>query len=624
MNSPFPKSPVEAKAESLPRRRGVVLAVLALLAAQAIPLLAGPTGPTAPQLIPALLTLALGALFYRRAERVVDHAQAELRQREVDLQRLTQASPLLMWALDSQGNCTWVNRSWLEFTGQAFAATAADGWLRPVHGDERKGLAAALAEALPERRPFKREVRLCDKSGAWRWVVIHASPRLDEGGNFTGYNGLCWDVSEGRQALAELAQNERLIRAIHDTSSAGIMLTDRSGRIIHANRHLAEMFGQTLEELLLADYLAHIHPTERETASERLQSILDGHSDYWEVDRRYLRKDGSDFWGRLCSRPLRDENGTITGVVGTITDISDQRATEQYLRLVSKVFESCSEGVLITDAKNTILQVNQAFTRITGYMPHEVVGKPPRVLSSGQQSMMFYAEMWRQLLQDGRWSGEIWNRRRNGEVYPEWISISAVRDDKDEITHFVAVFSDITERKQSESRVRYLAQYDYLTNLPNRALLYDRLTQAHANAERYARRFALLFIDLDNFKQVNDNHNHDTGDELLRQVAARLRDNIRSADTVARHGGDEFVVLIAETQGAQEVAAIAQKLLELLAAPYYVFDHLLTVTPSIGVAIYPEDGSEIDTLIRAADTAMYGAKGCGRNAVVFNNPGVLD
>ena len=283
------------------------------------------------------------------------------------------------------------------------------------------------------------------------------------------------------------------------------------------------------------------------------------------------------------------------------------------LKLAAQVFESGNEGMVITDGDNRIITVNQAFTRITGYRPEEVVGQNPAIFSSGRHDADFYRQMWHQLRDTGAWSGEIWNRRKDGSLYPEWLNISSVRDEGGQASHYIAAFSDITERKAAEAQVRHLAEYDALTNLPNRVLLQDRLGQAIAAARRAGSCLALLFLDLDRFKNINDSLGHTVGDQVLCQVGERLLTAVRASDTVSRLGGDEFVLLLPLLESPAQAASVAEKLLHTLATPLAIDDYELAVTPSIGIAVFPEDGEDGDTLLKNADAAMYVAKESGRN-----------
>ena len=306
----------------------------------------------------------------------------------------------------------------------------------------------------------------------------------------------------------------------------------------------------------------------------------------------------------------------VSHVILLARDITTRKRAEEQLKLASHFFEGSSEGFVITDAHQRIIKVNRTFTQITGYSVEEMLGKSPAALSSGRHSRSFYRQMWQQINAVGQWQGEVWNRRKNGEVYPEWLSITRVPDAQGQTAYYLAIFSDTSQRKEQEARIRYLAYYDPLTGLANRSLLKDRAQHDLAQCKRHQTPLSLLFIDLDHFKQINDSLGHQVGDQLLKQVGERLGQQVREQDTVARMGGDEFVTVLPETND-EGAALVARNFLERLSQPYQVGPHELTVTPSIGIALYPNDGTDFDTLYRCADTAMYRAKQNGRSSFSF-------
>lgn len=304
-------------------------------------------------------------------------------------------------------------------------------------------------------------------------------------------------------------------------------------------------------------------------------------------------------------------------VVHVYADVTAKKRAEAGLLMASAVFQHTGEGILVTDASGRIQRVNPAFSQITGYQAEEVLGKTPAILKSDHQDPDFYKFMWSELRAAGRWQGEIWNRRKNGEAFLEWLTINAVHDDDGNVAQYVAVFDDISELHEKEQRIRHQAYHDALTGLPNRTLLLDRLNHFIGAAERGAVNVAVLFLDLDRFKVVNDSLGHDVGDELLRAVASRLKGSLRRADTVARLGGDEFVVLCAAWQNPSDVAQVGEKVLELLKEPFVVAGHLLHVGASVGIALYPADGGDAHALLKNADTAMYAVKEEGRDGYRF-------
>ncbi len=300
-----------------------------------------------------------------------------------------------------------------------------------------------------------------------------------------------------------------------------------------------------------------------------------------------------------------------------LCEMNDRVQAEQQLVIFHKAFENALEGISITDPEGNILAVNRAFAEITGFAPDEVIGQNSRIFKSGKHDQAFYLQLWSTLLGTGRWSGEIWNRRKDGTLYPEVLSISSIHDEHKQVTHYVAVFHDITEMKQQEARIVHQAYHDALTGLPNRTLAHDRINVSLAHVKRAGSRLAVLFLDLDNFKNINDSLGHEMGDTLLLQVANRLVSLVREEDTVARLGGDEFLILAAAITSEEAVKHLMERLLQSFAAPFSVSGSDLFVSASIGVAFYPQDGESASVLTKNADIAMYQAKARGRNGYCF-------
>ncbi len=317
---------------------------------------------------------------------------------------------------------------------------------------------------------------------------------------------------------------------------------------------------------------------------------------------------------------FRDDKGRALRVVGVNMDVTERQHSEEQLELAAGVFEHAREGIVITDAQERILRVNPTFCELTGYTEEEVLGQTPRTLKSGHHGPEFYADMWRHLNEEGYWHGEIWNRRKNGEVYAELLTISAVRDKHGDVTRYVAIFSDITKLKDQQVKLERMAHYDALTQLPNRVMLADRMQQAMAQARRTGSRLAVCYLDLDGFKPVNDSYGHEIGDKLLVEVASRLNHHMRVSDTVARLGGDEFALLFCNLDGVQECERALIRLLEAMTASYRVDQHVIVVSASVGVTVFPDDNADADTLLRHADQAMYRAKENGRNRFHLFDP----
>ena len=322
---------------------------------------------------------------------------------------------------------------------------------------------------------------------------------------------------------------------------------------------------------------------------------------------------GVDLYLSLDAGPIRNAAGEVIAAVETLRDWTVWKHNEARLRLIEAVFDSSSEGIVITDARASIVDVNPAYTQLTGYAADEVMGRSPHLMQSGIHDRAFYREFWRCLRQNGQWEGEIWDRRKNGELYPSYLHVNAVRNAAGAATHYVGMFSDITHQKRAQERLEDLANHDALTGLPNRIALSVRLHQVLAAARGRNRLVAVCFVDLDNFKQINDSYGHEAGDQVLVEVAQRLKGVIRSSDTVARIGGDEFVMLLGEFANMDEIEFALERILEVLRRPVPVGDAKVAVSASIGVTVHPFDESDTDTLIRHADQAMYSAKNLGRN-----------
>ena len=285
-----------------------------------------------------------------------------------------------------------------------------------------------------------------------------------------------------------------------------------------------------------------------------------------------------------------------------------ERSREQRWRLIGGFLDHTAEAILITDARTRIVYVNRSFTRVTGYTLKDVSGKTPRVLHSGRQTAPFYAHMWKCINASGRWQGEIWNRRKNGDIYPEWLSITTVKSSIGKVEYYLAIFSDITLRKREEHELYDLATHDVLTGLPNRFFFSERFRHAMARAKRAGHLVGLLYLDLDRFKPVNDALGHKCGDKLLQTVARRLTRSVREEDTIARLGGDEFAVILEHLSRPRDAAATARKLLHAMARPFPLDGHKARITASIGITVYPLDGDNVETLLKRADGAMYRAK----------------
>ncbi|MBV0932746.1 EAL domain-containing protein [Marinobacterium weihaiense] len=422
-----------------------------------------------------------------------------------------------------------------------------------------------------------------------------------------------------RTDITQTQKNEQQLRTLGramEQIPASVMITDTRGTIEYVNPKFCETSGYSLKEAQgqKADLLRSGEMS-ASVYDDLWQTLQQGQE--WHGQLLNRRKDGSLFWEQASISAVRNEHNNVQSYIAIKEDITQQKAIEEQLRMIEAVFRTSNEAIMVADRNGLIKTINPAFTRITGYTLEEVRGKNPSMLSSGRHDALFYQEMWEEIGRNGSWSGEIWNRRKSGNIYPEWLSVSVIHDEHGEPNEYVAVFSDITKRKNDEAQIVRQAYYDDLTELPNRTLLADRLNLAIATADRDEQVIALLFIDLDRFKYVNDSMGHEYGDDLLKQVAKRLNGCVRDTDTVARFGGDEFVILLHNIKSDSDAAYVASKLLESLCTPFVLAGREIIIGASIGIAMHPGDANTAEMLIRNADLAMYKAKQSGRNQAHF-------
>ena len=421
------------------------------------------------------------------------------------------------------------------------------------------------------------------------------------------------------QTKRDMLESEEHYREILDSNTSIAYLIDTdSACIVHANAAAAAFWGYPPKKLR-GMRITDINTAPRTQLFKDMYRKQDGIPPRLEWRHRLNNGEIRDV--EVYRRPLTYQGKTLLYCI--VHDISQQKRAEAELRLAATVFTTMAEAVMVTDPDHCIIKVNRAFSAITGYAADEVIGKNQDVLSSGIHSLAFQQKMMETLVLTGSWQGEVRNCRKNGELYVEWLSLIRVYDEQGQLTHHVAVFSDISERKAIEEHMRYLAHHDLLTDLPNRSLFTDRLRQALAQAKRDKAHLAMMFIDLDQFKLINDTHGHDVGDLLLRRTAESLLDCLRKTDTAARIGGDEFVVLLPNIEDGQDALVIAEKILQAISQPFEVAGKNLPVSASIGVAVYPEHGLDEKRLLINADIAMYHAKKCGRNMIKLYQPEML-
>ncbi|MCY1273989.1 PAS domain S-box protein [compost metagenome] len=415
------------------------------------------------------------------------------------------------------------------------------------------------------------------------------------------------------QQLLQVSE-EKFARAFHASPDGLLISRISDGLLLEANDGFSRITGYSLQEIAdrsTLDLGLWADPSER----EHMIRVIRDQGSLHHFTATIRTKAGQIRLCELSAQPI--PIGDDACMLTIARDVTERQQMQEKLLQAATVFECTAEGVMITDTEQRITAVNRAFSEITGYSESEALGQSPRLLASGQHDSAFYAAMWHQLEREGHWQGEIWNRRKNGDPYPEWLTISAVRDRYDQVTHYVGVFADISPLKHAQARLDYQAHHDPLTGLPNRLLFESRLQLALADAANDHHQGAVLFIDLDRFKHINDSLGHPVGDLLLKGIACRLREQLRDIDTVARLGGDEFIILLPGLHNAADAQAVASKLLACFEAPFPAGQHEFFMSASIGISLFPEHGLDVATLVKNADAAMYRAKARGRNRLEF-------
>ncbi|MBZ0106448.1 MAG: diguanylate cyclase [Sulfuricella denitrificans] len=540
------------------------------------------------------------------------------------IRNLIDAIPVPMALNDDAQNIIFLNQAFVQTFGYQpeDIPTLAEWWPKAYPDPAyRQSVADAWQNRLEQARasgaPFEPlEVKIHSKNGQVKTIVAGAAP---VGASLQGIHLVTlYDISERVTAMNELAEARNVLQSIIETIPMRVFWKDSESRYLGCNvafaadagkSGAAEVVGQVDSQLAWHDQADLYRADDRQVMATGAPKL--------GYEEPQTTPSGELIWLRTSKVPLRNLEHEPIGVLGVYEDITAMKSAELEMRIAAVAFES-QQGMLITDADGRILRVNRAFTRLTGYLAEEAIGQLPNILKSGRHKIEFYQEMWAELVKEGHWQGEIWNRRKSGEIYPEWLTISAVRNPEGKITNFIGSYTDITEQKAAEEEIRYLAFYDPLTSLPNRRLLTDRLRHALIASSRNGFYGAVMFLDLDNFKQVNDSLGHDVGDELLIEAARRLQAAVREGDTVARLGGDEFVVVLEDLHVERLVAlgkasTVGDKILEALRQPYSLQGEKYAGSASMGIVLFLGAEDSFESLLRRADTAMYEAKKNGRD-----------
>lgn len=578
---------------------------------------------------------------------ITERKQAELKlaESEAQLRTLIEAVPDSIQLKDGEGRWLVANKICLQLFGLErlewhILSDTEIGIRNPHLADAMAACKKGDEEAWASGKIFRIEEAVTDSLGNDRHFDVIKVPLFDEQHNRKVLIIIARDITEISQATESLRDSKErannlasLLRLISDNVPDLIWAKDLEKRYIFANKAICEQLLNATgteepvgkDDMFFALRERNSHPDDPlwHTFGELCQdsdvvTLNLGKpaqfDEYGNVQGKFLFLD-------VHKAPFVNDKGEIIGVVGSARDVTEKKLIEEKLKLASLVLENSSEALLVTDENNLIVDINPAFTRLTGYELAEVLGKNPNLMRSGKHSPEFYREMWREIELKGHWQGEIWNRRKNGEIYAEWMTINTIYNEDGSVHRRVALFSDITVKKALEEEIWKQANFDHLTNLPNRRMFRDRLSQDIKKAQRADLKLALMFLDLDNFKEVNDTHGHDKGDALLVETAHRISACVREADTVARLGGDEFTIILPDLNETSCVERIAKGIIESINQPFKLNGDIFYVSASIGITLYPDDATELDGLLKNADQSMYVSKRAGRNCFsYFANP----
>jgi len=543
-------------------------------------------------------------------------AEDALRESEQRFRSIANATPVMIWLAGTDTLCFWFNAGWLAFTGRSQEQEQGNGWVEGVHPDDLQRCVSFYLTHFAQHLPFQMECRLLHHSGQYRWIHESGMPRFDAEGVFLGYIGSCVDAHEVHTVKDQLAA---MAEAVPGVVYQFVTQPGGHWHFGYISKGIESLYGVSAEaayqnhdllmQCIVDDEVRAIHLASIKQAARNLSP--------WEHEYRIKTPQGVLKWVRAQATPQLQQNGSVVWS-GLITDISAHKELEARLRQGASVFANVQEAIVITDATRHIIDVNAAFTRTTGYSRADVLGQNPRFLKAGHHTPEIYQAMWRDIDSQGFWIGEVFNKTKAGEVYAAILNISAVKNERGQISQYVGVATNINQLKAQQELLERVAHYDALTQLPNRVLLSDRLRQAIAQARRNQTRLAVCYLDLDGFKHINDTLGHEAGDWVLKAVAQRMNAVLRASDTAARIGGDEFVVLLSDLDTADAGETMLERLLQAIRQPVNVNGQSASVGASIGVSIYPDNALVTDTLLRQADIAMYQAKDSGKNCYRFS------
>lgn len=579
-------------------------------------------------IIIALLTLTLLGMSLRLGlqNKKTRKSNNNLLVSQQQLTNVLQGSELGYWDWHYQTEKYSVNSLWLSMLGLTPGQVKGDisDFDNLIHPDDKQLVVDIIQAHIKSKTPYLAEFRMKHTDGHWVW--IQGAGTVVEYHNLTHepvrLSGTHQDITLRKQSEEALLASQVLLQTAQKAAKLGSYVTNIGERTWTNDETFNTIFGIDVHFKRTITSLEHIvHPDDRNPLRECIRSSMKKKEPLVSMEYRITRpSDGETAWIAAWGYNEYNQKGRVTKQIGVIQDITKRKLVEEKLALSARVFNETHESIAITDANCLFVDVNPAFSNTTGYDRAEVIGNNPKILSSGRQTPLFYEEMWSTINEQGYWQGEIWNRKKTGEIYASLMSISALYDPIGTVLNYISVSTDVTDSKNQQEKLNLMAHYDVLTGLPNRALFADRFKQSIAHSKRSQHQLAVCFLDLDNFKSINDNHGHEVGDKLLIEVANRITAIIREEDTVSRQGGDEFALLLNDIESSSQCEQTLERIHHSLAKPY-VIDYLEhTITATSGVTIYPSDDGDIDTLLRHADQAMYQAKLAGKHRYHLFNP----
>ncbi len=538
---------------------------------------------------------------------------------------LIESSPIPYVLMNGKRQITFLNLAFIKTYGYTVKdIPTADDWYVKAYPNQqyRKNVISTWEAYVEEFRSSNDivvppvEMNIQSKNGAIHTALVSLTSNEANSHSGSEHTIVLYDITERKLAEEQSQIAKHQLENVIEGAQLGYWDWNyKTGDHIVNDRWLS-MLGLSRDKLsnTLSDWEELIHPDDKPTVIKTVQAHIQSNEPY-VADFRMKHVDGHWVWiqGAGAVVEFDDTSHEPLRLCGTHQDITARKKTEEKLMLSARVFSDTYEGIIITDANHIIIDVNPAYCDITGYDREDVIGKKPDMINSGRQSAEFYDEMWQELQQHGHWQGEVWNRKKEGELYVELLTLSKLLDDHGKTINYIGVFTDITDRKQQQEKLSLMAHYDLLTGLPNRALFTDRFHQAIAHSKRTKAQLAICFLDLDNFKPVNDNYGHEIGDQLLIEVAERIKTVLREEDTVSRQGGDEFAILLNDIESYEHCRQTLERLHASLALPYIIDGYAHNISASTGVTLFPADDGDIDTLLRHADQAMYQSKQAGRN-----------